>query len=375
MTGSSCLTSSRVARAAVLITVLLVPACKAKDPGKSAPVPVTVAVAQRRPVPFTLAAAGTVEPLERVNVEAQVSGQLRRIAFREGDQVQKGQIMFEIDSRPFRAAMEQASAMLARDLVQAENAERDADRYAALVKQEYVTSQQYDAARATAASLQATVQADSANLETARLNMQYATVRAPIGGLAGSLQIREGNLVRGPGNTLVTINQIRPILVRFTVPATQLPVIRSRPVKDVVILAQPAGGTTSARGQLVFIDNAVDSTTGTILLKGSFENSDGALWPGQFVSVSAQLYVEQDALAVPGVAVLTGQQGSSVFVIDSAQTAQPRSVKVARVAGDLAVIESGLQPGDRVVTDGQLRLTPGAHVEVKAQAVRGEEES
>jgi multidrug efflux system membrane fusion protein len=338
-------------------------------------VPVTVAVAERRPVPFTLAAAGTVEPLERVNVEAQVSGQLRRIAFHEGDQVQKGQILFEIDSRPFRAAMEQAQAMLSRDVVQAVNAQRDAERYEALVKQEYVTPQQSESARATAASLQATVQADSANLETARLNFQYATVRAPITGLAGSLQIREGNLVRGPGNTLVTINQIRPILVRFPVPAEQLPEIRSRPSKDVVVVAQPAGGGTSAKGHLVFIDNAVDSTTGTILLKGSFENTDGALWPGQFVSVNAQLYVDSQALAIPGAAVLTGQQGSSVFVIDSAQTAQPRVVKVARLAGDLAVIESGLQPGERVVTDGQLRLTPGAHVEVKAQAVRAEEES
>lgn len=361
--------------AILALSCLAAAGCQEKDPGTPSAVPVTVATVERRPVPYELAAAGTVEPLQRVNVEAQISGQLLRIGFQEGDQVTKGQVLFEIDSRPYRAALDAAAAMVARDVIQAQNAQRDVERYGALVKQEYVTSQQYDAMRASAAAMEATVKADSAAMETARLNLQYATIRAPIGGLAGSLQIREGNLVRGPGTTLVTINQIRPILVRFPLPAQQLGEIRGRPMKDVEVVAQPAGTGVPVKGRLVFMDNAVDSSTGTILLKGSFDNADGTLWPGQFVSVSVQLYVQKDALAIPAVAVLTSQQGTSVFVVDSAQTVAPRTVKVARTAGDIAVIESGLQAGERVVTDGQLRLVPGAHVEIKTQPVRGPEEA
>ncbi|HEU5154337.1 MAG TPA: efflux RND transporter periplasmic adaptor subunit [Gemmatimonadales bacterium] len=359
----------------LVLSCIATAGCKEKDSGAPSAVPVTVATVERRPVPFSLDAAGTVEPLQRVNVEGQVSGQLMRIGFHEGDQVTKGQVLFEIDSRPFKAALDATEAMLARDVAQAQNAQRDVERYAALVQKEYVTTQQYDATKAQAAALNATVMADSAAVMTARLNLQYATVRAPISGLAGSLQIREGNLVRGPGTTLVTINQIRPILVRFPLPAQQLGEIRRRPMKDVEVLAQPAGTGVPVKGRLVFLDNAVDSSTGTILLKGSFDNTDGTLWPGQFVSVSVQLYVQQDALAIPAVAVLTGQQGTSVFVVDSAQTVAPRTVKVARTAGDIAVIESGLQAGERVVTDGQLRLVPGAHVEIKTQPVRGPEEA
>jgi multidrug efflux system membrane fusion protein len=365
----------RYQTATLVLSCAVAAACKENDQGRPAAVPVTIATVERRPVPFELSAAGTVEPLQRVNVEAQVAGQLLRIGFQEGDQVTRGQVLFEIESRPFLAALHAAEAVLARDLIQAQNAQRDSERYAALVKQEYVTAQQYDAIRASAAELEATVMADSAAVETARLNLQYATVRAPISGLAGSLQIRAGNLVRGPGTTLVTINQIRPILVRFPVPAQQLGEIRRRPTKDVEVVAQPAGTGVPVKGRLVFVDNAVDSSTGTILLKGSFDNADGILWPGQFVSVSVQLYVQQDALAIPAVAVVSGQQGTSVFVVDSAQTVAPRTVKVARTAGDLAVIESGLQAGERVVTDGQLRLVPGAHVEIRTQPVRGPEEA
>jgi multidrug efflux system membrane fusion protein len=328
-------------------------------------VPVSAAVATTQAVPYELGGSGTVEPLERVSVEAQVAGQLLAVRFNEGDDVTKGQVLFEIDPRPFAAALGQAQAVLARDKAQSLNAARDVERYAGLAAQEYVTSQQFESIRTNAAALRASVQADSAAVEKAQLDREYATVRAPISGRAGSLATRKGNLVRGPGDMLVTINQIKPILVRFTVPGSSLPVIQQQRMQNVRVVAEPAGGAPAQTGTLAFIDNAVDLTTGTILLKASFANRDGALWPGQFAAVRMQLYVEQDALVVPAVAVITGQQGTSVFLIDPAGTVSTRAVKVKRMAGDLAVIASGLRPGDQVVTDGQLRLVPGAKVDVK----------
>jgi multidrug efflux system membrane fusion protein len=360
---------------AFLIAVAAGQGCAKHDSGTPISVPVTVATAVKQPVPYLITASGSVEPLQRVNIEAQVTGQLMRIGFHEGDQVQQGQVLFEIDPRSYRAALDQAEAVLARDIVQVQNADRDVERYAVLVKQDYVTSQQFDAARANAAALRAAVMADSASVESARLSLQYATIRAPISGLAGSLQIRGGNLVRGPGTTLVTINQTHPILVRFAVPAQNLAQIRSRPMNAVTLTATPAGGGKPETGRLNFLDNAVDTTTGTILLKGIFDNADGGLWPGQFVNVSAQLFVQQDALVIPANAVISGQQGNSVFLIDSADTATPRAISVERTAGDLVVLSGGLKPGDRVVTDGQLRLTPGAKVEIKEAPVQAPSDS
>jgi multidrug efflux system membrane fusion protein len=360
----------------VFATVLLAAAgCGKKEAARSQMVPVTASVVARLPVPFVLSASGMVEPLERVSVEAQVTGPLLKIGFREGDLVRKGQVLFVIDPRPFRVALEQALAALARDRAQAENAERDVERYGALVKQEYVTAQQFDAARATAAALEATVRGDSAAVTTAQIDLERATVRAPISGRAGNLLIREGNLVRGPGNPLVAINQIQPILVRFSVPGSSLAEIRRQPMDSVEVSATPVAGARPVAGRLSFVDNTVDTSTGTILLKGQFTNRDGVLWPGQFVSVTMRLYIEQDALVVPAGAVVSGQQGTTVFVIDSGATVSSRPVKVARVAGDMAVIESGLTVGEQVVTVGQLRLFPGAKVEVRTPAVRAPEEA
>ena len=349
--------------------LLLVLGCAKADLPAAKPIPVMVATAEIRPVPYTVDASGTVEPLARVNVEAQVSGQLLRIGFKEGDNVARGQSLFEIDPAPFQAALRQAQAVLARDRAQLGTAERDAERYASLVKQEYVTPQQYEAAQANAAALRATILADSAAVENARINLERATVRAPIAGRAGNLMLREGNLVKGPGNVLVTINQISPILVRFPIPGTGLGEIQRQTPEDVLVTAQVPGGVREA-GHLAFVDNAVDTSTGTILLKGVFLNADGGLWPGQFVQVRMQLYVEQNALVIPSAAVLSGQQGTSVFVIDSAHTVSPRTVQVARSTDSLAVIASGLQEGEQVVTNGQLRLVPGAHVEIKDAAAR-----
>ena len=200
----------------------------------------------------------------------------------------------------------------------------------------------------------------------ARLNLQYATIRAPISGRTGSLRVREGNLVRGNESApLVTINQIRPILVRFAVPAANLSLIQQHRGQKLVVRAEPVGGGRASEGTLGFVDNAVDTTTGTILLKGTFPNSDGALWPGEFVNVRLRLYVDESALTVPRRAVVAGQQGSYVFVVQRDSTAQTREVKVDRTAGEVAIVSGEIEPGDRVVTDGQLRLRQGSKVQVK----------
>ena len=344
-------------------------ACSKPPRKEPPPVPVLAAAAERRAVPFDIEANGIVEPLETVALESQVGGVLLRVGFKEGDEVRPGQILFEIDPAPYRAALEQAEGMLARDQAQLVAAKQDVIRFDALVEKEYVTTQQAEQARATAGALEATVQADRAAVQSARINLQNATIRSPIAGKAGSLMLRPGNLVRiNTGTPLVTVNRIHPILVRFTVPATQLEQIRRYRAKALVVRARPTSGSREATGTLSFLDNAVDSTTGTLLLKGSFDNSDDLLWPGQYVKVALQLYVEPDALVVPSTAVVAGQQGSYVFVVKPDRTTEIRDVRVARPAGDVTVLEGGIEPGEQVVTEGQLRLTAGAKVMIKPPA-------
>jgi membrane fusion protein, multidrug efflux system len=356
-----------------VLTALLVAhvlaACSEQTAQPQPRVPVTVGAAERRDVPFELAATGTVEPLQTVAVQPQVGGPIVRIAFREGQDVEKGQILFQIDPRPFQAALAQAEAILSRDRAQAANAEQEAKRYAELAQREYVTAQQYDQARTVSAAAAATLAASEAAVEEGRLNLQYATIRAPIAGRTGSLRVREGNLVRPTDATpLVTINQIRPILVRFAVPAANLPLIQRHRGDTLAVRAEPVGGGTPSEGRLTFVDNAVDTTTGTILLKGTFPNPDGVLWPGEFVNVRLRLYVERDALVVPATAVVTGQQGSFVFVVGGDSTATTKPVKLGRTAGGIAIVDGELRPGEQVVTDGQLRLQQGSKVQIKTTA-------
>lgn len=342
--------------------------CRNSDAPPPARVPVTVATAERRAVPFELAATGTVEPLQTVAVQPQVSGPLIRIRFTEGQEVRRGQVLFQIDPRPFQAALAQAEALLARDRAQAANAAQEAERYSSLAQKEYVTAQQYDQARTTAAATQATLAASQAAVDEARLNLQYATIRAPIAGRTGSLRVRTGNLVRtSDAAPLVTINQMRPILARFAVPAANLSLVqRYRAEGEVVVRAEPVGGGKPALGTLSFVDNAVDTATGTILLKGTFPNPDGALWPGEFVNLRIRLYVDQNALVIPARAVVAGQQGSFVFVIQPDSSAVTKPVTVDRTAGDLALVSGEVAAGDRVVVDGQLRLQQGSKVQIKA---------
>jgi multidrug efflux system membrane fusion protein len=368
------LTASR----GLLALALVLSACRKDAPPTQAPVPVTAAVAERRDVPFELAATGTVEPIQTVAVQPQVSGPIVRIAFREGQEVTRGQVLFEIDPRPFQAALAQAEAALARDKAQAANAESETQRYSELASKNYVTDQQYAQVRTDAATATANLAGSQAAVDQARLNLQYATIRAPIGGKTGSLRVREGNLVRTTDATpLVTINQIRPILARFAVPAVHLPLIQRHRGETLAVRAGPVSGGTPVEGTLAFVDNAVDTTTGTILLKGQFPNENGVLWPGEFVNVRLRVYTDTNALVVPSTAVVSGQQGNFVFVIQPDSTAATRPVTVARAAGDLSVLTGGeLRAGDRVVTDGQLRLRPGSKVQIKTTATTaGENET
>src|SRR5881398_229787 len=344
--------------------------CSRKGAGGPARVPVTVARAEQRAMPFEIAATGTAEPRQTVSVQSQVTGVLTHVAFREGDDVLAGQVLFQIDPRTFQAALDQAQAMLARDQAQAQSAVLDAQRYAELVKRDYVTKSDYDAKRAAADALGATLHADSAAVASAALNLEWATIRAPIAGRTGRLLVREGNLVRANNpDPLVIINQIHPILVRFAVPEQHLASIQRYRRNRLPVLVSPSKtDTVFTEGVLSFVDNSVDTTTGTVLLKAEFPNRDSALWPGEFLSVRLRLYVEQQALVVPGQAVMTGQQGTYVFVVNQDGTARSQPVTVERTAGAYAVIGQGVQAGDEVVTDGQVRLVPGAPVEVKGVA-------
>src|SRR5690242_4434200 len=355
------------AAALLLVTAF---GCSRRGPGGPQRVPVTIAHVEQRAVPFELQQTGSVEPRQTVNVESQVTGVLLRVAFREGGEVAAGQPLFQIDPRPFQAALEQAQAMLARDQAQAQSAALDAERYGALVKQDYVTKSDYEGKRAAADALQATVRADSASVASARLNLDWAAIRAPISGRTGRLLVREGNLVRANmTDPLVVINQTHPILVRFAVPEQYLAEIQRYRSNRLPVLASPGkADTVFSSGMLTFVDNAVDTTTGTVLLKGEFPNRDNALWPGEFVNVRLQLYVQDKALVVPSQAVMSGQQGTYVFIVDHAGTARSQPVAVTRTAGPYTVIAQGVSAGDAVVTDGQLRLVSGAPVEVKGVA-------
>lgn len=353
----------------IALAMCVAAACSKSDPPRQPSVPVSVTTVKRTSVPYIVIANGVAEPMQTVAVEAQVNGILNRVTFAEGQPVQVGQILFEIDSRPYVAVLQQARAQLVRDEAQAANAIRDAARYAALVKEGYVTGSQADQAEATAASAAATVAADRANVSKAALDVANSTIRAPISGRTGSLLVRQGNLVKANSNPpLVVINQIQPILVRFAIPQSQLPDIQKyyRGGNALQVRATPSEGSgVPLMGTLAFIDNNVDSTTGTVLLKARFDNPEATLWPGQYTNVALQLFVDPNALTLPAPAVMTGQQGTYVYTIDSTGSAKQRPVQVSRTVDSLSVISSGLKEGERVVVDGQSRLIPGSKVTIK----------
>jgi multidrug efflux system membrane fusion protein len=327
-----------------------------------------IAQAERRTVPYDVAATGTVEPIQSAAVSSNVGGAVTRVAFREGDDVREGQVLFQIDPRPLQAEVNRLYAVLARDRAQAAMARSDLDRATSLAQRGVISTQELDQKRTNAAALAATVSADSAALAGARLELGYATVRAPIAGRTGGRSVDVGDLVKAadPAAPLVTINQIRPIRVRFTVPQSELPEIRRRAGRDVRVDVTTASGDSMwIQGKLVFVDNAVDQATGTVLLKAEFPNQDGGLWPGEFVRVRMRLFEEPNATVVPTVALTEAQGGTFVYVVKADTTVEVRPVQVTRSWDTWTVLSSGVSAGETVVVDGQLRLSPGAKAVVR----------
>jgi len=351
---------------------LVVAAACSKPPAQAAPpVPVQVASVSKISAPLTLEANGVVEPMQTVSVLSQIGGTLDTVLFNEGDEVRAGQVLFKLDSRPIAGTLRQSEAALARDQAQAQSLQRDAERYKALVEKDYVTKSQADQAQSAAEAMQATVQSDKAAVDNARLNLEYATIRSPIAGRTGRLLVRRGNVVRANADALVVINQLRPILVRFPIVQHDFPALQRRAARGgsvPVRVVSADSGAIDESGTLAFLDNAVDSLSGSVSAKARFQNQRDVLWPGEAVRVSVELEVQAGVVAVPTRAVLAGQQGSYVFVVGNDRIAKVRPVSVGRSVGtgDMTTIDKGLEPGEQVVIDGQSRLTPNARVDVKA---------
>lgn len=358
---------SRGSIAVLMLTATAIGCTGTKQKPREDVVPVTVALAQEKDVPKQMRAIGRVTPLKTVDVHALVTGQLMNVYFHEGQDIRQGDQLFLIDPRPYQAALSQSEAALARDEAQLRNAESEAARYGELVKKDYVTKEDYERFSSGAAAAKAVVAADRAAVENARLQLAYCDIRSPMTGRTGGLQLHVGNVVHpNDPNPLVVINQIAPIYAQFSVPETQLGQLRARGMNDVPVDAIPQQGTAPvATGRLSFIDNAVDPTTGTIMLKATFANEKRVLWPGQFVTIAVTLQDRPHAVVIPSQAVQTGQRGQYVYVVKQDKSVEMRPVNVAESDQQQAVILTGLSGGETVVTDGQLRLTPKSKVEVK----------
>jgi multidrug efflux system membrane fusion protein len=349
----------------------LLAACSCGGQGEKAvppPVPVNVAPVVQRDVPVQVRAIGNVEAYSTVTVKSQVDGALAEIKFQEGDEVGEGDLLFVIDPRPFDAALKRAQANLAKNRAEANNARVQAERYRRLLADSFVSKDQYDQVRVQAESLEAAVKADRAAVESARLQLQYCYIHSPIAGRIGQYLLHVGNAVKNRDTTLAIINRIRPVYVSFAVPEQQLPEIRRRAATHELSVRAVVGADEehAAMGELSFIDNAVDTKTGTVLLKGTFPNQDEMLWPGQFVAVVLTLRTQPNALLVPAAAIQPGQVGPYVYLVASDGTAQVRPVTTGAAVNEEVVVEKGLQLGEEVVTRGQIRLAPGSKVQIKS---------
>lgn len=355
----------------ILLTVFIT-ACsggKSGQPVKEQVAPVTVATVVQKTVPVQIQAIGNVEAYSTVGIKAQVGGELTNVSFQEGQDIRKGDLLFTIDPRPYESAVRQAEANLARDTVQLENAREESRRSAVLFRKGYIAKEEYDRVRTHASALEATVNADKALVDNVRIQFKYCYIYSPISGRTGSLIVNQGNLIKANAdNPMVIINQTQPVYVSFSIPEKYLPEVRKYKSAGIVsveaVIAKDENNP--AKGILTFVDNAVDSTTGTIRLKATFANKDERLWPGQFVDVMMIPAAQSKAVVIPSQAVQTGQNGQYVFIIKNDLTVESRPIGVGRTLGEEAVIENGLQPGEKVVTDGQLRLVPGARVEIKS---------
>jgi len=330
-------------------------------------VPVLVAQATKRDVPVEIQGVGTVQAYSFVSIRSQVTDEIVKVHFREGQEMKAGDLLFTLDPRPFEAALNQAKANLQRDEAQMVNSRVSFERTSNLFASKIASQAEYDLAEATYQSAQSTVGADQAAITNAQVNLGYTAIRSPIDGRTGNLTVKEGNVVKAPDDVLVTLTQIRPIYVAFAVPEQYLPAIRRRAGESTLGVQAFASGDTNelAQGDLTFIDNTVDTNTGTILLKATFANTNAVLWPGQYVQATLTLSNLVGVTVVPSQAVQTGQNGEYIFVVKPDQTVEARPVVAGLTYDGAQVISSGLQPGETVVIDGQVRLKPGANVEVK----------
>ena len=341
-----------------------------KKGGASGPVPVVVETAKKKDVPFDLLAIGAVESVRAVNIKSLVTGILVKVNFQEGQDVKAGDLLFEIDPRPFQNALRSAEADLQKVRVQEATALAQVKRYQALSADSMVSQEQYRTIQDTAQVLRAQVLTSEANLANAKLQLEYCSIRAPFDGRTGGLGAHEGDLVRASDAniSLITLTQLSPIYVTFSVPQQSLADLqhykRINPI-EVVALPNLTSSTTSEKGELIFIDNAIDATTGTIKLKASFANLNHGLWPGQYNNIRITLTTFKDQTTIPTTAVQNGQDGQQVFVVKGGKTAELRKVTVSSNVGLDSVIASGLAPGDTVVVDGQIRLRPGSEVDIK----------
>jgi multidrug efflux system membrane fusion protein len=333
-------------------------------------VPVSVAPVVAKTVPVRLYAIGNVEPFTTVAVKARVDGQIVSVHFNEGDEVRQGQLLFEIDPRPFAATLQQVQANLLRDRALVDRAADQEKRYKELLQKKFISPDAYGQVKTNLDSAAATVRADEAMVASAKLQLDYCSIRSPVTGYAGKIAIQRGNLVKandtGP---LVTINQVVPIYVSFSVPEQNLSDVRVHQANgDLRVQANIPHVAAPIEGKLIFVDNSADLSTGTIKLKATFPNKDKAMWPGQFVNVALTLYEQQGAIVAPSVAVQNGPTGQYVFVLKADQTVEMRPIKIARTEGDDTVVAGGLKVGDQVVTVGQLRLAPGMRVDTSSPA-------
>lgn len=358
----------------VLAGIMFLPACASKTdadasakPAGRPPVPVLVGTVTQATVPVSLNVIGTGEAYSTVSIKSLVQGEVQRVYFRQGQYVRQGQLLFSIDPTPFEAVLEQAQASLAKDQAQLQFALAQDQRNTDLFKQGIVSRDQYDQFRAAAAQSAAAVRADEAAVQTAKIQLGYCSIRSPLDGLTGALQVDPGNLVKVNDVAMVVINQIEPIYVDFSVPQQHLQEIKDkqarRPLRVEAII--PHEPNNPEWGTLTFINNTVDASTGTILLKGTFPNARHRLWPGEFVNVVLDVSSHDNAVLAPSPAVQTGQKGNYVYVVNPDHTVKYQPVTVGPVYKGDTVIQSGLQPGQTVVTDGQLLLYPGARIMVK----------
>jgi len=332
-------------------------------------IPATVGFAEKKDIPVYVRGIGSVQAFNMVSVKSRVDGQIMKVAFKEGQEVKAGDPLFQIDPRPYQAALDQATAAKQRNEAQLVGAEADLERYGKLIGSGYQSRQSFDQQKAITDALKGAIAGDQAAIDTARLNLGYADIRAPIDGRTGSRQVDPGNLVQTSQNTaLVTITQTRPIFVNFTVPQDQTDTIRiNQKVAPLEVIAYSSDEKTElARGKVTLIENQIDPATGTLKLKGTFENADERLWPGEFVSVRLVLSTRKDAVTVPQRTVMQGASDSFVYLVKADNTVERRTVEIAASQDGVAVIGKGLDAGDKVVIDGQYRLTNGARIRVEA---------